>query len=223
MDLGAVVLSILLLSLSVSVSATVLAALVGLPLAAALAMRRFPGRSALIIGVNALLALPPVVVGLALYLLLSDSGPLGRLGLLFTPYAMVLAQMTLAIPIVAAIAHRALEAAWRRYGDAYLSLGFTRWQAAPHLFATATREVATAVLAGFGRTVSEVGAVLIVGGNIAGSTRTMTTAITLETSKGNFPLALALGAILIAISIAVSAAAFFSAGGLPRAPIEGRI
>jgi len=213
MTLPETVVPILLLSLTVSLSATALASLLGLPIGAALAVWRFPGRATLIIAINALLGLPPVVVGLALYLLLSYSGPLGRLQLLFTPYAMIFAQALLAIPIVAAIAHRALETAWLRYGHAFLSLGFTRVRSLPHIFAIALAEVGTAVLAGFGRTISEVGAVLIVGGNIARSTRTMTTAITLETSEGNFSVALTLGVILICISVLVSTAAFFSAGG----------
>jgi tungstate transport system permease protein len=222
MDLPGTVIPILLLSLGVSLSATLLASIIGLPLAALLGIARFRGRSGLIVSVNALLGLPPVVVGLALYLLLSHSGPLGDLRLLFTPYAMVIAQAVLATPIVAAVAHRALESAWIDYGDAFLSLGFTRLRSVPHIFAIAGAEISTAILAGFGRTISEVGAVLIVGGNIAGVTRTMTTTITLETSKGNFALALTLGLILIAISAAVSAAAFFSAGPLLRGRSEAR-
>ncbi|MCW3477583.1 ABC transporter permease [Limobrevibacterium gyesilva] len=193
------------LSLAVSLGATALAAALGIPLAAVLAMVPFPGRRAVVVAVNALLGLPPVVVGLVLYLLLSHAGPLGRLGLLFTPGAMVVAQAILATPIVAALAHRALEARWVEFGRTLQSCGASRLQALPHLLALSRRTLTTAVLAGFGRTVSEVGAVLIVGGNIAGYTRVMTTTIVLETSKGNLELALALGCVLIGISVTVSA------------------
>jgi tungstate transport system permease protein len=192
------------LSLAVSLSAAVLASVAGIPLAALLALTRFPGRRALVVAVNALLGLPPVVVGLAMYLLLSHAGPLGFLGLLFTPAAMVLAQAILATPIVAALAHRVLEARWAEYGRALQASGASRLQALPHLLAMSRRPLTTAVLAGFGRTISEVGAVLIVGGNIAFHTRTMTTAIALETSRGNFELALSLGLVLIGISVTVS-------------------
>ena len=199
---------IVALSLSVSLSATALATLVGLSLGAALAVYSVPGRRALVILMNAFFGLPPVVVGLALYLLLSRSGPLGMLGLLFTPGGMVLAQFILATPIVTALVHRAVEEAWDRFGGALLVDGATRLRAIPHLLAIGRVQILTAVLAGFGRTVSEVGAILIVGGNIAGYTRTMTTAIVLETSKGNLSLALGLGFVLIGISIAVSATVF---------------
>jgi tungstate transport system permease protein len=182
---------------------------VGLPVGAALAVFRFPGRSLVITLVNALLGLPPVVVGLALYLLLSRSGPLGIAGLLFTPAAMVLAQFLLALPIVAALSHRAMTGVWQEYGDQMQMDGLTRTRALVHILSIGRLGALTATLAGFGRTISEVGAILIVGGNIAGFTRTMTTAITLETSQGNFALALALGAVLIAISITVSGFAFW--------------
>lgn len=201
-------LRIVALSLGVSLSATLLAALLGLPLAVALAVWQFPGRQAVILLANALLGLPPVVVGLGLYLLLSRAGPLGGLGLLFSPAAMILAQTLLALPIITAIGHRAAEAVWRRYGHDFLALGLTRRQAAPHVLVIGRNEALTAVLAGFGRTISEVGAILIVGGNIAGHTRTMTTAITLETSQGHFAFALALGIVLIGISVTASSAAF---------------
>jgi len=194
------------LSLAVSVSSAVLAAAAGIPLAALLALTRFPGRRALVVAVNALLGLPPVVVGLAMYLLLSNSGPLGFLGLLFTPAAMVLAQAILATPIVAALAHRVLEARWAEFGRAFQASGASRVQALPHLLAMSRRPLTTAVLAGFGRTVSEVGAVLIVGGNVAFHTRTMTTAVALETDMGNLRLALSLGLVLIGISVTVSSA-----------------
>jgi tungstate transport system permease protein len=209
-------LSIVELSLSVSLSATILACLLGLPFGAALAMLRFRGRVLVIMAVNALLGLPPVVVGLALYLLLSHSGPLGALGLLFTPGAMVLAQTVLALPIVTAFAHRTLEQAWADYGDALRADGASRLRALPHLIRIGGPGVLTAILAAFGRTVSEVGAILVVGGNIAGYTRTMTTTVALETSMGNLPLALGLGLVLIAISASVSAAAFLLGGGLER-------
>ena len=200
------------LSLEVSLTATAAAALLGLPLGAALAVWRFPGRSAIVVAANALLGLPPVVVGLALYLLLSRSGPLGSLGLLFTPGAMMIAQAVLALPIVTALAHRAAEERWSEYGDALMDLGASKWQAVPALIAMARLSMLTAVLAGFGRTVSEVGAIILVGGNIAGYTRTMTTAIVLDTSMGNLPLALGLGIFLVGLSTMVSAAAFALAG-----------
>ncbi|MBV9858873.1 MAG: ABC transporter permease [Alphaproteobacteria bacterium] len=199
---------IIFLSLGVSLCATVLASTAGLSLGAALAVYDFPGRRVLIVLSNAFFGLPPVAVGLALYLLLSRSGPLGLLGLLFTPAAMVLAQTALATPIVTALAHRAIEQAWRRYGDAFMVDGATPLRAIPHLLAIERMHIMTAVLAGFGRTISEVGAILIVGGNIAGYTRTMTTAIVLETSKGNLTPALGLGLVLIGISVTVSAAIF---------------
>lgn len=196
---------IVLLSLAVSGGATILATVVGILAAALLTLGRFPGRRAMIVGANALLGLPPVVVGLVLYLLLSRQGPLGAAGILFTPAAMVLAQAMLAAPIVAALAHRVLEGNWVRYGRALAASGASRLRAVGPLLAMSRRPLATAVLAGFGRTVSEVGAVLVVGGNIAGHTRTMTTAIALETSKGNLDLALGLGLVLIGISVTVSA------------------
>jgi tungstate transport system permease protein len=195
------------LSLTVSFSATDIAAL-GLPCGAALAICRFPGRRVLVLLANALLGLPPVVVGLGLYLILSRSGPAGALALLFTPAAMVLAQAVLATPIIMALVHRAIEEPWQEYGGALRVDGATRLRSIQMLLAIARRPVLTAVLAGFGRTISEVGAVLVVGGNVAGYTRTMTTTIVLETSKGDLGLALGLGFILIGITIAVSAAAF---------------
>jgi tungstate transport system permease protein len=192
----------------VSFSATTVAAVVGLPCGVALAICRFPGCRLLTLLANAFLGLPPVVVGLALYLMLSRSGPLGALALLFTPGAMVLAQTVLATPIITALVHRAVEEPWQEYGGALRMDGAGRLRSIPILLAIVRRPVLTAVLAGFGRTISEVGAVLIVGGNIAGYTRTMTTAIALETSMGDLMLALGLGFILIGISIAVSAGVF---------------
>jgi tungstate transport system permease protein len=200
------------LSLTVSLFGTAIAAAIGLPSGAAFAITRFPGRRLLILLANAFLGLPPVVVGLGLYLMLSRSGPLGGLALLFTPGAMVLAQAVLAMPIITALVHRAVEEPWQEYGDALRVDGATRLRSIQMVLATARRPVMTAVLAGFGRTISEVGAVLIVGGNIAGYTRTMTTAIALETSKGDLGLALGLGFILIGITVAVSATAFVLGG-----------
>jgi tungstate transport system permease protein len=196
------------LSLAVSLSATAVAAFIGLPCGAALAICQFPGCRLLILLANAFLGLPPVVVGLALYLMLSRSGPFGALALLFTPGAMVIAQAILATPIVIALTHRAIEEPWREYGGVLRVDGATRSRSIRMLLAIARHSVLTAILAGFGRTISEVGAVLIVGGNIAGYTRIMTTAIVLKTSEGDLGLAMGLGLVLIGISIAVSAGAF---------------
>ena len=192
----------------VSLSATAIAAAIGLPLGAALAIYSFAGRRFLILMSNALLGLPPVVVGLALYLLLSKSGPLGTFGLLFTPGAMIIAQAILATPIVAALVHRGTEISWNEYSGALRTDGASGLRSIPVLLAISRLTVATALLAGFGRAISEVGAILIVGGNIAGYTRTMTTTIVLETSKGNLVVALELGLVLIGLSIAVSATGF---------------
>jgi tungstate transport system permease protein len=200
--------AIIALSLWVSLSAVAFAVVLGLPAGAALAIYRFPGQRPLVILVNSLLGLPPVVVGLAGYLLLSRAGPLGRFGLLYTPAAMVLVQAVLTIPIVIAIVHRAAQEQWARHGDAFQVAGATGLKAIPHLLLIARRQVLTAGLAALGRAISEVGAIVIVGGNIAGVTRTMTTTIVLETSKGNLPLALALGLVLIILSIALNGVAF---------------
>jgi len=222
LDAGLV--QVVALSLAVSLAATGAAALIGLPLGAVLAMTRFPGRRALVVLANALLGLPPVVVGLGLYLLLSRAGPLGGLGLLFTPAAMVLAQFLLALPIVTALAHRACDGIWETYGDDLKINGASPVRAVLTILAVGRAEMMTAVLAGFGRTVSEVGAILIVGGNIAGHTRTMTTSVVLETSRGNLGTALVLGGVLVGISLAVSAGAFALAGrrgrSAPRAVPE---
>ena len=172
----------------------------------------------MIVLVNAFLGLPPVVVGLVLYLALSRSGPLGSLALLFTPTAMVIAQIILAIPIITALVHRASERAWARYGDELASDGATRLQAIPQILMIIRADLVTAILAGFGRTVSEVGAVILVGGNIRGLTRTMTTTIALQTSQGDLSLALALGAVLVGINISISATVFALAG---RARVAG--
>jgi tungstate transport system permease protein len=205
------------LSISVSLIATAAATAIALPLGTTLAIFVFPGRRALVVLLNAFFGLPPVVVGLILYLVLSHSGPLGFLDLLFTPTAMVLAQAILAAPIVTALVHRASERAWARYGDELISDGATRAQAIAQLLSIIRAEVLTAVLAGFGRTVSEVGAVILVGGNIRGLTRTMTTSIALQTSQGDLSLALALGAVLVGISISVSATVFALAGSAAMA------
>jgi tungstate transport system permease protein len=175
-------------------------------------------RRMIVVLVNAFFGLPPVVVGLALYLALSRSGPLGFLELLFTPTAMVIAQTILAIPIMTALVHRASERAWARYGDELVCDGASPTEAMPQMLLIIRAELLTAVLAGFGRTVSEVGAVILVGGNIRGLTRTMTTAIALQTSQGDLSLALTLGAVLVGISISISATVFALAG---RAKIAG--
>jgi tungstate transport system permease protein len=196
---------IVFLSLEVSLTASALAFAIGAPLGTALAIYRFRGRGLLVVIVNALLGLPPVVVGLAVYLLLSRSGPLGSFGILFTPTAMVIAQCALGTPIVIALVHRATVGLWAAYGDALLVDGASRQRAILPLLRMGPDALLTAFLAAFGRAIAEVGAIIIVGGNILGYTRTMTTAIALETSKGNLGLALALGMILIVLSMTVSA------------------
>ena len=201
-------LGIVALSLLVSLSAVALATLLGLPLGAALAVTRFPGRRAIIVLLNALMGLPPVVVGLVVYLLLSRAGPLGSLGLLFTPPAMVLAQTILILPIIAALCRQAVEDAWAEYQEQLRSLGVDGLRAALTVLWDIRFSLVTAVLAGLGRASAEVGAVMIVGGNIEGVTRVMTTTIALETSKGDLPLALGLGIVLIAIVLALNAAAY---------------
>ncbi|NWG31569.1 MAG: ABC transporter permease [Rhodocyclaceae bacterium] len=197
------------LSLQVSLSATLLSCALGIPLGALLAVGRFPGRHALIILFNGLMGLPPVVVGLLVYLLLSRAGPLGELGLLFTPTAMVIAQTVLVMPIIAALTLQVIEDEWHEYREQLRSLGASRLRAGRTLIWNARFSLTTAGLAGFGRAIAEVGAVMIVGGNIDGVTRVMTTTIALETSKGDLPLALALGAILITVVLLVNAVAFF--------------
>ena len=198
---------IVLLSLQVSLSAALIATLIGLPLGAAIAVERFPGRQLLIVLLNALMGLPPVVVGLLIYLLLSRAGPLGSLGILFTPQAMVIAQTVLIVPIIAALSRQTIEDAWREYSEQLHSLGARRLSAAMTLIWDTRFSLLTIVLAGFGRAAAEVGAVMIVGGNIDGVTRVMTTTIALETSKGDLPLALGLGIVLITLVIALNALA----------------
>jgi tungstate transport system permease protein len=205
---------IVLLSIEVSLTASVCAFLIGAPMGTALAVYRFPGRSALIIIVNALLGLPPVVVGLVVYLLLSRSGPLGSFGILFTPSAMVIAQCLLALPIVMALVHRTTASLWATYGDLLLNDGANRFRSIWSLMNIGREGMLTAFLAAFGRAIAEVGAILIVGGNIQGYTRTMTTAIALETSKGDLPLALGLGIVLIVLSMTVSGVSLFLGRGL---------
>jgi tungstate transport system permease protein len=199
---------IVALSLEVSLSAVVLASLVGLPFGAALATTRFPGRKSLVVATNALMGLPPVVVGLVVYLLLSRAGPLGELGLLFTPQAMVIAQSILVLPIITALTRQATEDAWTDYRELLRSLGAGPLRSAATLLWDIRDSLLTALLAGFGRAAAEVGAVMIVGGNIDGVTRVMTTTIALETSKGDLPLALGLGVILMGIVLAVNAVAY---------------
>jgi tungstate transport system permease protein len=201
-------LAIVYLSLQVSLSAVAMGTLLGLPLGAVLAVGRFPGRRAAIVLLNALMGLPPVVVGLVVYLLLSRAGPLGELGILFTPTAMVIAQTILILPIIAALARQAVEDAWREYREQLRSLGAGRWTAALTLIWDIRFSLLTAVLAGLGRACAEVGAVMIVGGNIDGVTRVMTTTIALETSKGDLPLALSLGVVLVTIVLMLNAAAY---------------
>ncbi|SDJ58605.1 MULTISPECIES: ABC transporter permease [Halomonadaceae] len=201
-------LGIVSLSLQVSLTAVLLAALVALPLGAALALWRFPGRSAIIVVLNAFMGLPPVVAGLTVYLLLSRAGPLGQFGLLFTPSAMVVAQVLLILPIIAALTRQQVEELHGEYREQLQSLGVSRLRRIPTLLWDARFGLLTVILAGFGRASAEVGAVMIVGGNIDGVTRVMTTAIVLETSKGNLPLALGLGLVLLALVTLINAGAY---------------
>jgi tungstate transport system permease protein len=196
---------IVVLSLAVSLTASICAFAIGSPLGMALAIYRLRGRGAFIVVANALLGLPPVVVGLVVYLLLSRSGPLGSLGILFTPTAMVIAQTALGLPIVIALVHRITVDIWATYGDPLLIDGASRLRAMIPIMAIGREGLITAFLAAFGRAIAEVGAIIVVGGNIRGYTRTMTTAIALETSKGELSFALALGIILIILSMTVSA------------------
>ena len=201
-------LAIVRLSLIVSLSAVFFAALIGLPLGALLALTRFPGRPFTVVMLNALMGLPPVVVGLAIYLLLSRSGPLGRFGLLFTPQAMIVAQAVLVTPIIAALARQTIEDLWGEYREEFAAMNVGPLGRIATLMWDARFSLVTTLLAGFGRAAAEVGAVIIVGGNIDGFTRTMTTAIALETSKGDLALAMGLGLVLIVIVIAVNALAW---------------
>ncbi len=199
------------LSLRVTLAAVALGCVFGLPLGAALALARFRGRAAVVVATNALMGLPPVLAGLTIYLVLSRSGPLGDLGLLFRPTAMIAAQTLLILPIVVSLTRSVIEDLWDEYAEQLRSLGSSRMRAAPTLLWDGRYRLLTGVLAGFGRATAEVGAVLIVGGNIAGHTRTMTTAITLETSRGNLGVAVALGLILLAITLSLNAGAYGAA------------
>ena len=200
--------AIVKLSLIVSLAATALAALIGLPVGALLALVRFPGRTFLVVILNAFMGLPPVVVGLAVFLLLSRSGPLGALGLLFTPRAMIVAQALLVLPIMAALARQTIEDLWAEYRDELTAMRIGPMTRVATLLWDARFSLVTTLLAGFGRAAAEVGTVMIVGGNIDGFTRTMTTALALETSKGDMPLAMGLGMVLITLIILVNAAAW---------------
>ena len=201
-------LGIVRLSLMVSLSAVALAGLVGIPLGAVVALTRFPGREAAIVALNAMMGLPPVVVGLAVFLLLSRSGPLGSWGLLFTPQAMIIAQTVLVTPLIAALARQTIEDLAAEYRDELAAMDVGPLGRVGTLIWDGRFALVTALLAGFGRAAAEVGAIIIVGGNIDGFTRTMTTAIALETSKGDLPLAIGLGLVLIVIVVVINALAW---------------
>jgi tungstate transport system permease protein len=199
---------IVALSLTVSFSAVLVAALVALPFGALLALTNFPGRTFIIVVINAFMGLPPVVVGLAVYLVLSRSGPLGFLGILFSPKAMIIAQALLVMPIIAALTRQTIEDLWAEYREELTALRVGPARRVTTLLWDARFALVTTLLAGFGRAAAEVGTVMIVGGNIDGFTRTMTTAIALETSKGDLPLAMGLGLVLVTIVIGVNALAW---------------
>jgi tungstate transport system permease protein len=203
-------LAIVQLSLMVTISAVLVASLIGVPFGALVALIRFPCREGIIVALNALMGLPPVVVGLVVFLALSRSGPLGSWGLLFTPMAMVIAQTVLVAPIIAALTRQTIEDLWIEYRDEMSAMNIGPTRRAMTLIWDARFSLVTVLLAGFGRAAAEVGAIIIVGGNIEGVTRTMTTAIALETSKGNLSLAVGLGMVLIAIVIAVNALAWIA-------------
>jgi tungstate transport system permease protein len=211
-SLDAELLGIVWLSLRVSLSASLIALAIGAPLGVWLAISRFRGRRAVIVLANALLGLPPVVAGLVIYLLLSRSGPLGFAGLLFTPSAMIIAQVILTTPIVISLVHRPASLLWAEYADLARTDGLSNLRSIALLFALGRASLLTAFLAAFGRAIAEVGAIIIVGGNIRGYTRTMTTTIALETSKGELSLALGLGLILVSLSVTVSTVAFLLVG-----------
>ena len=208
---------IVALSLRVSGVALLLSSAIGLPLGAALGILRFPGRRPILILLNALMGLPPVVVGLAIYLLISRAGPLGSLGLLFTPEAMMLAQSVLITPIVAALTRQTVEDLWDEYGEQLRSLGASRVRVVPTLLFEGRVTLLTVLLAGLGRAIAEVGAVQIVGGNIAHVTRVMTTTIALETNRGELTLALGLGIVLMALAIAINGSVELIRGATDRA------
>jgi tungstate transport system permease protein len=199
---------VIALSLRVSLVAVSIAAAIALPLGAAVALFRFPGSGFVTVLLNALMGLPPVVVGLFVYLMLSRSGPFGVLGLLFTPTAMIIAQCLLVTPIVAALSRQVVADLWEEYGEQLRSLGASRAQAVPTLLWEGRFSLLTAVLAGFGRAIAEVGAVMVVGGNIEHVTRVITTTIALETSKGDLSLALGLGIVLLLLSLGINGAIY---------------
>ncbi|EDM48218.1 ABC transporter permease [Marinobacter algicola] len=208
LNLDASLFQIVALSLQVSLLAVLIAAVLGFPLGAAVALWRFPGRGIMIVVLNALMGLPPVVAGLAVYLLLSRAGPLGEWGFLFTPGAMVIAQVVLVLPILAALSRQKVEELLGEYREQFMSLGMSRSRMMPTLLWDARFALLTVLLAGFGRASAEVGAVMMVGGNIDGVTRVMTTAIVLETGKGNLPLALGLGIVLLALVMLINTGAY---------------
>lgn len=195
---------IVLRSLQITLTALLVGSAIAMPLAAYLAVRRFRWRRGVIAVLNALMGLPPVVVGLVVYVLLSRSGPFGVLGLLFTPTAMIIAQVIIIVPLVASIAHQSIRDLWHEYHDLLISMNVTQGQKIKTLLWDARRALLTAALAGFGRAIGEVGAIMIVGGNIDHATRVLTTAIALETGRGDFAFALALGFVLIALAVAVN-------------------
>ncbi|USG60656.1 ABC transporter permease [Sneathiella marina] len=205
-------------SLQVTVSAVVIAAIVGLPFGAWLAVTRFRFRRIAIAVLNAMMGLPPVVVGLIVYILLSRSGPFGVFNLLFTPTAMIIAQVVIVTPIIASLAHQGLRDLWFNYHDLLISLNTTKWQRMKALLWDGRRSLITALLTGFGRAIGEIGAIMIVGGNIDHLTRVLTTAIALEVGRGDFPLALGLGFILISLAIIINLAIHI----LSRTEREGR-
>jgi tungstate transport system permease protein len=208
LDFDASLFQIVALSLQVSLLAVLIAAVLGFPLGAAVALWRFPGRGIMIVVLNALMGLPPVVAGLIVYLLLSRAGPLGEWGFLFTPGAMVVAQVVLVLPILAALSRQKVEELMVEYHEQFVSLGMSRARMMPTLLWDARFALLTILLAGFGRASAEVGAVMMVGGNIDGVTRVMTTAIVLETGKGNLPLALGLGIVLLTLVMLINAGAY---------------
>jgi tungstate transport system permease protein len=203
-------LAIVRLSLAISLTASMVAAVIGMPLGALLALTRFCCRGALVVFFNAMMGLPPVVIGLAVYLLLSRSGPLGSIGILFTPAAMIVAQTILIVPIIASLTRQTVEDLWLDYRDELNAMEVGPAGRIVTLLWDARYSLLTALLAGFGRAIAEVGAVMIVGGNIDGFTRTMTTAIALETSKGDLPLAMGLGLVLVGIVLAINGAAWMA-------------
>jgi tungstate transport system permease protein len=207
---------VILLSLQVSLSAVLFGSVIGISVAALLVVTDFPGRTALITLVNALMGLPPVVVGLAVYLLLSRAGPLGELGLLYSVPAMIIAQTVLVAPLIAALARQTIADLHQEYDEFFRSLGLARWRMARALVWDARFSLVTVALAGFGRAIAEVGAVIIVGGNINHSTRVMTTTIALETSKGNLAVALALGIVLLALAVTITATVMALRGAASR-------